>query len=86
VNAVDHFISELRNDPAYAASAQEIHDCIIALDRESDFCASAAGLFEALYWVIGRSDRTLNERMGKVHELVCRRGRVSGTIREITGW
>jgi hypothetical protein len=85
-DAVDKFIAELRADPAYAASADEIRDCIIALDREADISPDAAGFYEALYWVVGRQDRTLDERMEKCHELVTRRGRVEGTIREIVGW
>jgi hypothetical protein len=89
-DAVDRFIADLRADPRFAASADSIKACIVALDYEAGSplpsAADAAGLFEAVYWVVGRPDRSLSEKLDKIHDLVTRKGRQSGTIREIVGW
>jgi hypothetical protein len=88
-DAVDRFVAALRADPALADCADDIAKAMAALDLEAGAClpssADAAGLYETIYWVLGR-DRPLREKIEKVCELVRRRGRQEGTIREIVGW
>jgi hypothetical protein len=90
MNAIDRFVSDLRADPRFAESAQAIKEGIDALDREAEGCsassADAAGLYECVYWVVGRPDRLLREKIEKICELIHRRGRQEGTIRQIVGW
>jgi hypothetical protein len=89
-NAVDRFIAHLRADPRFADCADGIASAMAALDLEASRCgktsADAAGLYETLYWVVGRPDRLVVEKLAKAHELINRRGRQSGKIREIVGW
>jgi hypothetical protein len=85
-DAVDRFIAAMRADPALADCADGIAKAMAALDEEAATNPSAAGLYEALYWVLGRPDRLVREKIEKCHELIRRRGRQEGTIREIVGW
>jgi hypothetical protein len=85
-DAIDKFVSGLRADPAFSNLAADIDRAFAELDLESGHNASAAGLFEALHYTISRPDRLLREKVTKCYELITRRGRQSGTIREIVGW
>jgi hypothetical protein len=84
--AIDKFIAELRADPDFAKDAQSIHDCIVALDREGEISPDAAGLYEAIYYVIRHPQHDVREKIVKCHELINRKGRQAGTLRELTGW
>jgi hypothetical protein len=84
--AIDTFIAELRADPNFAKDAQSIHDCIVALDREGEISPDAAGLYEAIYYVIRHPGHDVREKIAKCHELINRKGKQSGTLRELTGW
>jgi hypothetical protein len=83
---VDRFIAALRADPYLADSADGIEASFEALDYEAVSNPDAAGLFEALHYVIGHPRYLLREKIAKLHDLIHRRGRQSGTIAEITGW
>jgi hypothetical protein len=84
--AVDQFINELRAAPAFAEHAQSIADCFDALDHEADGSADAAGLYEALHWVVRHPQHTLYERIDMIHRLINLKGRQVGTPRRLTGW
>jgi hypothetical protein len=84
--AIDRFIAELRAAPAFAEHAQSIADCFDGLDREADGSADAAGLYEALHWVIRHPQHTLYERINMCHQLINLKDRQVGTPRELTGW
>jgi hypothetical protein len=89
-DAVDRFIDALRADPYLADCADPIARAMSALDREAEECsassADAAGLYECLVYVLGHPRYLLREKLDKCIELVHRRGRQEGTIREIVGW
>jgi hypothetical protein len=89
-DAISRFVDAMRADPALSDLADGFARMFGALDLEASAClpssADAAGLYEALYWVVGRPDRLLREKLLKMHELIHRKGRQEGTIRELTGW
>jgi hypothetical protein len=83
---VDRFIADLERDPRFADLAQDFAHAFSALDEEACTNASAAGLFEALIYVISRRDRLLREKVEKIGELIRRRGEQRGRIRDLVGW
>jgi hypothetical protein len=85
-DAVDRFVAELRANPMLAEYAPDIAHAFSALDEEACTNASAAGLWEALFYVVGHPHHSLREKLEKVHQLVHLQGRQSGTLRELTGW
>jgi hypothetical protein len=85
-DAVDQFIADLRADPRFSDLAQDFANAFSALDEEACTNASAAGFYETIYWVVGRPDRLLREKIEKLYELGRRRGEQRGKIREIVGW
>jgi hypothetical protein len=82
----DKFVDALRRDPAFAECAQSIADWIGRLDDHVDSSPDCAAFYEAMRYVISRPDRLLREKVNKIDELLARRGRQEGKIREIVGW
>jgi hypothetical protein len=85
-DAVDRFMAEIRADPELAGYAPDIAHAFSALDEEACTNASAAGLWEVLYYVVGHPHHSLHEKLEQVHRLVHLQGRQSGTLRQLTGW
>jgi hypothetical protein len=85
MTAVDRFIIELLGSE-FAEQAHQIHEAIIALDREGDSNPSAAGLYEALVYVVDNRHHSLGEKLDKLHELINRKGLQRGTLRQLVGW
>jgi hypothetical protein len=85
MSVVDRFITELLASE-FAPDAHQIHEAIVALDREGDSNPSAAGLYEAVVYVVGHRDHSLGERLAKLDELIHRKGLQRGTLRQLVGW
>jgi hypothetical protein len=82
----DKFVTALRRDPAFAASAQPIADWIARLDDHVDTSPDCAGFYEVVRYIITRPDRLLREKVDKIDELLAKRGVQRGKISEIVGW
>jgi hypothetical protein len=84
--AVDRFITELRADPEFAASAQSIADCIADLDFKAALSPDVAGFYEAVHYVVADRGHSLHEKIEKLDWLAHLPGKVSGTLKQIVGW
>jgi hypothetical protein len=85
MSVIDRFIAELLGSE-FAEQAHQVRECIVALDLEGDHNPSAAGLYEAVVYVISDRHHTVQQRLEKVFELTTRKGKRAGTLRQLTGW
>jgi hypothetical protein len=86
-DAVNKFVAAMRADPRLGPDvADDIAHALAVVDRDAETSPDAAGLFEALHYVLAHPDHSVTEKLVKCDELINRRGRQSGRISELTGW
>jgi hypothetical protein len=81
------FIDELRADCERATFADAISHSLAMIDQEADGNPHAAARMEAVYWIVGNSDRTVEERLRALVKLLSLKGRVEIIdLRDFLGW
>jgi hypothetical protein len=88
VNTVaSDFIGELRADSERATIADAVSHALAMIDQEGDNNPHAAALFEGLTWIIGHTDRTVEERLRAIVKLLSLKGRVEIIdLKDFLGW
>jgi hypothetical protein len=88
VNTVaSNFVDELRADSERATIADAVSHALAMIDAEADGSADAAAMMEAIYFIIGHADRTVEERLRAVVKLVSLTGKVNiPDLRAFLGW
>jgi hypothetical protein len=80
------FTCKLLADPAFASSAVEIRKALDALDIEADGNPDAERFLTATLWICNQRQRSVSERMEKLHALSSLKGKVCINMQEWTGW
>jgi hypothetical protein len=81
------FIDELRSDSERATFADAVSHALAMIDEEADGNPHAAALFEGLTWIIGHTDRTVEERLRAIMKLLNLKGRVGiPDMKAFLGW
>jgi hypothetical protein len=81
------FIDELRADSERATFADAVSHSLTMIDQEADGNPHAAALMEAVYWIVGNSDHTVEERLRALVKLLSMKGRVEIIdLRDFLGW
>jgi hypothetical protein len=85
--ATSNFVDELRSDSERATIADAVSHALAMVDQEADGNPHAAALMEAVYWIIGNSDRTVEARLRGIMKLLSLKGRVEiADLRTWLGW
>jgi hypothetical protein len=69
-SAGEGFIDELRADSERATFADAVLQALAMIDQKGDHNPHAAALFEGLTWIIGHTDRTVEERLRGIVKLL----------------
>jgi hypothetical protein len=81
------FIDELRSDSERATFADAVLQALAMIDQEGDHNPHAAALFEGLTWIIGHTDRTVEQRLRAIVKLLSLQGRVEIIdLKDLLGW
>jgi hypothetical protein len=81
------FIDELRSDSERATLADAVSHALQLIDSEADTSPHAAALFEGLTWIIGHTDRTVEQRLRAIVKLLSLQGRVEIIdLKDLLGW
>jgi hypothetical protein len=77
----------MRADSERATFADAVSQALAMIDQEADGNPHAAALMEAVYWIVGNSDRTVEERLRAIVKLLSMKGRVEIIdLKNFLGW